>query len=354
MKSISIAVILFIFLSHITVAQLNTTPLKAYKQKISSGYIYSTKTDEGYVMLLDSTVLKGKLTLKGRGADKLDEIVMKTTSGAKHNVRPESVHAYGLGNGSNIPVPSSDISENYLALRLSDKEGDFVITNQGEKITGELILTRNSDLYLWAPDKVTLKTADGSTKKFICNGELISAVINSGDERREYITFENQLVQVESRIENWVLLRNPHPRKTSFSKKLNYVSSSHGGSNKMMNAYSEAVKYRDEAYIKMGAYKLTSAEKAKLTSHNNAIIEFYKNRYLGAGFVKENLILNLNSYRHAIFSESMTDPMSSIQIKGLLNGSIKYQKMSSSEQKALFKMKEPNKTLRFLADNMID
>ncbi len=227
----------------------------------------------------------------------------------------------------------------------------YVITHDGEKMEGEIALTIPPKIQF--ATNVQLKKADGEVRNYANDNSLREIIITEPGREALFVSFEGEYVEVLQQDGHWVHFKNPHPTTlstlSSFGNDILNQSAQDGLESLDRRADEEAMKDAMKKSIEgdwdEGDQRkfndFMSRKRMKWT--DTEFLKFYK---------KEYVVMNKNDGTNAIYIPSFTEPSSFFRIEGLLMGCIEFLELEPSEQKQLFKMKNPQATLSFLNQNL--
>lgn len=142
------AIVLCLSIAYPSIAQTNTSTESNYKVKQNKSGYYKTVYDNGYVTLRDGTVLDGKISLFGKGYDKISGVRIKTYSGDNYNFMTKSLKEYGLSTSSVNDTPTlfswgaveKSPFTGYKNVRIGFTSFGYVKTREGNMLEGSLRL----------------------------------------------------------------------------------------------------------------------------------------------------------------------------------------------------------------------
>ncbi|HAW51580.1 MAG TPA: hypothetical protein DCX54_04510 [Flavobacteriales bacterium] len=142
-------------------AQKNKSPRNNYKQLTTSSSIgYLSKFDQGYVKILDGTVINGEIQIRGDSFDKISSVNVRSDVGEKYIFHTGSLLEFGLKRSTVNATPNSFVWDE------TGKKGivhfGFVKTNSGQEYEGEITITKNKGRL----EKIEIENRDKEKQKF--------------------------------------------------------------------------------------------------------------------------------------------------------------------------------------------
>ncbi|MEQ8925049.1 MAG: hypothetical protein RLO81_04505 [Fulvivirga sp.] len=187
-------------------AQKNTSQENNYKTRGSISYDYSTKYDNGYVILSDGTELQGQISLYGASYDKIWGVKIITTSGRKLILYDTSVKEFGLRDGV--------VNETPYDFTWYQKDSKLIDVRKGYAPYGYVKLKDGSQV----EGKIELREV---------KSKLVSIEIRDNDKNKIKIDVENissygaKLFKDEKFVGPWKLV-NWKPRYSDLSNDKSY------------------------------------------------------------------------------------------------------------------------------------
>ncbi|QSE96466.1 hypothetical protein [Fulvivirga lutea] len=187
-------------------AQKNTSQENNYKTRNSISYSYSTKYDNGYVILTDGTELQGQISIYGASFDKIWGVKIITTSGRKLILFDNSVKEFGLRDGV--------INETPYDFTWVQKDTKLIDVRKGYAPYGYVNLKDGSQM-------------EGRIELREVKSKLVSIELRDNDKNKSKIDVENitsygaKLFKDEKFVGPWKLV-NWKPRASDLSNDKSY------------------------------------------------------------------------------------------------------------------------------------
>lgn len=256
-----------------------------------------------------------------------------------NQIIPEKIIAYD-------PYEDEFLEEESLTPDV--KNNGFVITYDGTKIEGAIQIDIPEKR--WYAQEVIVTTPDGTVTNYENDGSLRRIVFDYNGETHEYIDYEGEYVRLYGRSGTWVYFRNPHPTTPSVAASylndfLSEVASR--GFQDLENSMNKKMMSRAISGDKTG-YAAYSA----LGSVYSEFKKYWEGKDLITWYKKELIVLNEADYNEVMIIPSLTEPAGMQPLNRLLEGTIEFHDLPAGDRRSLYRLKEPKKTLAFLAENM--